>query len=418
MDDSMRSELPEGFLRVFAYTAIGMRPISRAVVSIYPSGLPTELLLTMLTDENGQTEAFSYLTPPRSYSLAPSALQPYSELNLRIEREGYETVEVDQVQLLAAEGTLLEVSMIPAPTVDPSFSEVFVIPANTLFGNFPPKIPENEIKRVNETGEIVLNEAVIPEYIVVHDGPPADRGAENYYVTYTDYIKNVASSEIYATWPEACLTANILAIASFTLNRVYTEWYRNMGYNFTITSSTAYDHKFVPGRNIFDRISEVVDSVFTNYIARPNVRQPLLTQYCDGVRTQCPNAMSQWGSKELADQGLSALEILRYYYGNDIYLAEAARVAGVPVSYPGSPLSAGSFGADVRTIQSQLNTISDTYSLIPKLAVDGIYGSNTQSAVQTFQQIFNLPQTGIVNQSTWNKISEIYVAVTGIAALP
>lgn len=417
MDNSIISNQATGFLRVFAFTAVGMKPISQAIVSVYPSGLPTQLLMTMVTNENGQTESLSYPTPPLSYSMEPSTVQPYSELDVRIERDGYETVVVDNVHIFPEEASLLEVSMMPTPSLETPPSELFVIPANTLFGDFPPKIPEDELKTVPGTGEIVLSEAVIPEYVVVHDGPPADRNAENYYVKYKDYIKNVASSEIYATWPEQCLIANILAISSFTLNRVYTEWYRNKGYNFTITTSTAYDQKFVPGRNVFDSISEIVDSVFTNYIARPNISQPLLTQYCDGVRTQCPRFMSQWGSKDLADQGLSAIEILRYYYGNDVYLAEAEEVAGVPISFPGAPLSLGSTGADVRTIQSQLNTISDTYSLIPKLAVDGIYGRNTESAVKTFQKIFGLSQSGVVDRPTWNKISEIYVAVTKIAEL-
>ena len=166
------------------------------------------------------------------------------------------------------------------------------MPPHTLFYEYPPKIPEEEIKPVNEPGEIVLSEVVIPEYIVVHDGPPSDRNAKDYYVKYKDYVKNVASSEIYSTWPEATIFANILAIQSFTLNRVYTEWYRNRGYSFTITSSTAYDHKFVPGRNYFESISNAVDTIFSNFLSRPNIEQPILTQYCDGKNVTCPNWMS------------------------------------------------------------------------------------------------------------------------------
>ena len=159
----------------------------------------------------------------------------------------------------------------------------------------------------------MLSRVVIPEYVVVHDGVPSDSTATDYYVRYADYIKNVASSEIYSTWPEATLRANIIAIMSFTLNRVYTEWYRNKGYDFTITTSTAYDHKWIYGRNIFDSISQVVDEIFASYVSRPNVKQPILTQYCDGKRTTCPNAMSQWGSKALGDDGYSDIDILRYY---------------------------------------------------------------------------------------------------------
>ena len=171
--------------------------------------------------------------------------------------------------------------------------ETFVIPAHTLYGVYPPKIPENEIKPVNETGEIVLSRVVVPEYIVVHNGSPRDSTAQNYYVKYKDYIKNVASSEIYATWPENTIRASVLAIMSFTLNRVYTEWYRNQGYDFTITSSTAFDHKWIPERNVFDSISTVVDELFADYLSRPNVRQPILTQYCDGRQVQCPNWMTK-----------------------------------------------------------------------------------------------------------------------------
>ena len=255
---------------------------------------------------------------------------------------------------------------------------------------------------------------VVPEFIIVHDGPPASN-AQNYYVRFPDYIKNVASSEIYATWPESSIYANVLAILSFTLNRVYTEWYRNQGYNFTITSSTAYDHKWINGRNIYENISFIVDSVFVNYLSRPNVKQPILTQYCDGNRVQCPGWMSQWGSKNLGDQGYSAIEILRYYYGNNIYINTAVQVSGVPASWPGYNLDIGASGNNVRMIQEQLNAISDAYPSLPKIAVDGIYGPATANAVRIFQQIFNLPQTGVVDIGTWYSISRIYVGVTRIA---
>ena len=183
------------------------------------------------------------------------------------------------------------ISMRPQVTQEEP-GEVFVIPAHTLYGEYPAKIAEDEIKPVTESGEIVLSRVVIPEFVVVHDGSPRDSTAKNYYVRYRDYIKNVASSEIYATWPDSTIRANVLAIMSFTLNRVYTEWYRNKGYDFTITSSTAFDHKWIPERNIYDTISAVVDEIFANYLSRPNVRQPILTQYCDGNRVSCPNWMT------------------------------------------------------------------------------------------------------------------------------
>ena len=232
---------------------------------------------------------------------------------------------------------------------------------------------------------------------------------------FKDYIKNVASCEIYPTWPVEALEANILAIISFTLNRVYTEWYRGKGYDFTITNSTAYDQAFVYGRNVFSEISEIVDYLFSTYITKPNIRQPLFTQYCNGSSVTCPGWLSQWGSKALGEQGYDAVEILRQYYGSEIYLTSAQTVGGVPSSYPGEVLQRGSSGNAVRTVQEQLNAISDNYPAIQKNAVDGIYGEATENAVRKFQEIFDLPQSGTVDFATWYQISNIYVAVEKLA---
>ena len=295
--------------------------------------------------------------------------------------------------------------------------EVFVIAAHTLYGDYPPKIAEDEIKPTNESGEIVLSRVVVPEYIVVHDGSPRDTTATNYYVKYKDYIKNVASSEIYATWPANTIRANVLAIMSFTLNRVYTEWYRNRGYDFTITSSTAFDHKWIPERNFYDTISVIVDELFAAYLSRPNVRQPILTQYCDGRRVTCPNWMTQWGSKELGDQGYSPIEILRYFYGDDMYINSAEEISGIPASWPGYTLEEGSSGAKVKQMQEQLNVIAGAYPALSKISADGIYGPATANVVKEFQSVFGLPATGKVDYPTWYKISEIYVGVSRIAEL-
>ena len=234
---------------------------------------------------------------------------------------------------------------------------------------------------------------------------------------YKDYIKNVASSEIYATWPEDTIRANVLAIMSFTLNRVYTEFYRNRGYDFTITSSTAFDHKWIPERNIYDTISVIVDELFADYLSRPNVKQPILTQYCDGRQVQCPNWLTQWGSKSLGDQGYSPIEILRYYYGDDMYINTAEAISGIPSSWPGYTLEIGSSGNKVLQMQEQLNVIAGAYPAIPKITADGIYGPATAESVRTFQKVFGLPQTGTVDYTTWYKISEIYVGVSRIAEL-
>ena len=204
---------------------------------------------------------------------------------------------------------------------------------------------------------------------------------------------------------------------SFTLNRVYTEWYRNQGYDFTITSSTAFDHKWIYGRNIFESISLIVDEIFDNYLSRPGVRQPILTQYCDGRQVQCPNWMTQWGSCSLGEQGYSHIEILRHFYGDSIYVNTAEQISGIPASWPGSDLTIGSTGDKVRQMQEQLDEIATVYSAIPRVTPDGIYGSGTANAVREFQSIFGLPQTGVVDFATWYKISHIYVGITRIAEL-
>ena len=393
------------------------RPVEGATIRITTENAPGQTIEEARTDAQGQLNNVELEAPPLEYSMDPTADKPYSEYTIYISAPGFETVEVNGAEIFSGETAIQDISLIPADTAEPDSAELFVIPDHTLWGDYPPKIAESEIKTVEETGEIVLSRVVIPEYVVVHDGPPSDPGAKNYYVRYRDYIKNVASSEIYPTWPEATIQANVLAIQSFTLNRVYTEWYRNKGYEFTITTSTAYDHKWIPNRNIFESISVVVDEIFSNFLSRPNVQQPILTQYCDGKNVSCPNWMSQWGSKSLGDQGYTAIEILRNYYGDSIYINETEEISGVPSSYPGTPLRQGSTGDKVRQMQRQLNVIAGAYPLIPKIAEDGIFGPRTEEAVKTFQKIFNLTQDGIVGFRTWYKISQIYVGVSRIAEL-
>jgi len=305
----------------------------------------------------------------------------------------------------------------PAASAD-GRTEIIRIEEHTLWGDFPPKIPEEEVKELPPaTGLVVLPEVVIPGFIIVHLGRPDNRSARNTWVSFPDYVKNVASSEIYATWPDQTIRANVLAIISFALNRVFTEWYRNQGYDFHITSSTAFDQAFVPGRNIFQEISRVVDDIFTNYIARPNARQPLFAQYCDGQRVSCPNWLRQWESRDLGARGFFALDILRHFYGSNIYLRQARQVAGIPRSFPGTPLQMGSGGPDVRRIQEQLNTVAARYPAIPRVRADGVFGEETRASVQKFQNIFRLSSDGIVGTATWHRLAYIYVAVTGMAAL-
>ena len=390
-------------------------PIQNATISISYSGIPDNILEQIVTDRQGFSPSVELNAPPIELSLDESnIIQPYAEYSIYVEAPGYEPKDISGIEILSDTASMQPVTLNPPTSSLPSD---IVIPAHTLYGDYPSKIPEAEIKPVNESGEIVLSRVVVPETIVVHDGAPSDSTARNYYVSYTDYIKNVASSEIYATWPESTITANILAIMSFTLNRVYTEWYRNKGYDFTITSSTAYDHKWIYGRNIFDSISRIVDEIFDQYLARPGVKQPSLTQYWDGKRVTCPNWMSQWGSKMLGDQGYSPIEIIRNYYGSSMYVNTADQISGIPSSWPGYNLTIGSSGDKVRQMQEQLNRIAEVYTAIPVIAADGIFGNDTRNAVTEFQNIFGLPKTGIVDFKTWYKISQIYVGITRMAEL-
>lgn len=407
----------KGTLQFNITSAITSYPISDATINIYYTGIPNNQLEELSTDSSGQTETIELDTPPLEYSLNPSIEeQPYSEYTFQISAPGYETMNIAGAELLPSVKAIQNVALKPLDTSTPK-QDIYVISGHTLYEEYPPKISEDEIKPIDETGEIVLSRVVIPEFIVVHDGSPRDSTAKNYYVRYRDYIKNVASSEIYATWPISTIQANVLAIMSFTLNRVYTEWYRNKGYDFTITSSTAFDHKWIPNRNIYDTISGVVDDIFANYLSRPNVRQPILTQYCDGRQVTCPNWMTQWGSLSLGEQGYSPIEILRYYYGDNIYINTAQEISGIPSSWPGYDLENGTSGDKVRQLQEQLNVISDAYPALPKINVDGIYGPETTNAVKKFQSIFGLSSTGITDYPTWYKISQIYVGVSRIAEL-
>ncbi len=397
-----------GSLRVDVTDQNG-RPIDGATAEISITGEPESTLESIQTDSNGQTESVELPAPPFEYTENPGVTQPYSEYSIIVRAPGFAPVSINGIDIFSSRRSIQDVRLTEA-------SQVVTIGPNTLFGNYPPKIPEASIKPITLTGEIVLDRVVVPGTVVVHDGVPTDPTASNYYVSFPDYIKNVACSEIYPTWPEATITANVIAIVSFTLNRVYTEWYRNKGYSFTITSSTAFDHKWINERNIFDNVGLIVDEVFADYVSMPDVKQPILTQYCDGKRTTC-SGMSQWGSKYLGDQNYSALQILRNYYGSDIYINTAEEVSGIPLSWPGYTLDIGDSGTPVRTIQEQLSAIRRTYSNIPSLAIDGIYGEDTAAAVSRFQSIFDLPVTGEVDYSTWYKISQLYVALEKLAEL-
>ena len=411
--------MAQGYLQVDVVSDANSFPVQDADIVIARTEEPDEIIEETRTNSSGQTENLPLNAPPVELSLSPEETErPYAEYTIRITAPGFEPFVVSGTEVLADVTAIQGIRLRPLSNASAGEQiETVTIPDHTLYGDYLPKIAESEIKPVIETGEIVLSRVVVPQTVVVHDGAPTNASAANYYVPYRDYIKNVASSEIYATWPRSAIVANVLAIMSFTLNRVYTEWYRNQGYDFTITSSTAYDHKWIYGRNIFESISVVVDDIFDNYLSRPGVKQPILTQYCDGRKVRCPGWMTQWGSCELGEAGYSPIEILRNFYGDDMYINTAEQISGIPASWPGYDLKIGATGDKVRQLQEQLDAISSVYTAIPDISPDGIYGPATAEAVRKFQSIFGLPQTGVVDFATWYKISHIYVGITRIAEL-
>ena len=411
--------MAQGYLQMDVVSDANSFPVQDADIVIARTEEPDEIIEETRTNSSGQTENLPLNAPPVELSLSPEETErPYAEYTIRITAPGFEPFVVSGTEVLADVTAIQGIRLRPLSNASAGEQiETVTIPDHTLYGDYLPKIAESEIKPVIETGEIVLSRVVVPQTVVVHDGVPTNTSAANYYVPYRDYIKNVASSEIYATWPRSAIVANVLAIMSFTLNRVYTEWYRNQGYDFTITSSTAYDHKWIYGRNIFESISVVVDDIFDNYLSRPGVKQPILTQYCDGRKVRCPGWMTQWGSCELGEAGYSPIEILRNFYGDDMYINTAEQISGIPASWPGYDLKIGATGDKVRQLQEQLDAISSVYTAIPDISPDGIYGPATAEAVRKFQSIFGLPQTGVVDFATWYKISHIYVGITRIAEL-
>ncbi len=415
--------MSEGSLKIQTFMDTIANPVNKArvQVTLYDENNMVTNIIEAITDESGIVTIEGIKTPPLEFSLNEYAKErPYGLCDVLVQRNGYSDVLVQGCQLFGDEEAIQPIRLgLENRSISTSTQvDEIIIQPNRLYGDFPPKIPEEEEKSISApTGQVVLSEVVIPELITVHMGTPNNTSAKQYTVPYKDYIKNVASSEIYSTWPSNAIRANVYAIISFTLNRVYTEWYRGKGKDFTITNSTAYDHAFNYGRNIFKNISNIVDEIFSTYMKRPGAKQPLFSQYCDGKNVKCPGWMTQWGSKYLADEGYTPYEILTYFYGNNLDLVRAREVKGIPISYPGYPLKVGSRGTPVKDIQKYLNTISRNYPAIPKVSVDGIYGPRTRDAVKKFQEIFNVNVSGIVEYDTWYAISNVYVAVTEMAEL-
>ena len=405
----------KGRLKCECFNGNSIEPLNNAKITVTDANKTMSKVI--YTSSSGATEPIILDTPDMDASQKPGNM-PYSLYDVTIEREGFNTLQIKGVQVYPNRLGIQPCNMMQTGR-DRERSEVINIKPNRLVGgDFPPKIPEQEVKPLPKPLEtVVVPEPVVPQYIVVHNGAPNNTSVGNYKVGYKDYIKNVASSEIFSTWPDSTIRANVYCIVSFTLNRVYSEWYRGKGKNFDITNVTAYDQAFVYGRTIYDNISNIVDELFATFAKRFSQKQPLLTQYCNGTTSKCPGWLTQWGSKYLGDQGKTPYEILTHFYGYDLDLIRAKKVKGIPKSFPGYTLKLHYTGTPVRIIQTQLNAIGSSFPYIGKIAVDGIFGPATQAAVKRFQETFNLPITGAVNYATWYSISNIYVAVTKIAEL-
>ncbi|GHV04994.1 hypothetical protein FACS1894217_01140 [Clostridia bacterium] len=386
--------------------AAGVLPIAGAKVEI--RDLDGTLLYTLTTDANGITQIVTLDAPPKENTLTPDGAPAYGRYDVTVSAPGYITDVIRGVEILDGIDSYLPLNLYPAP--EEQGTAAYTIPA--------PAVAQNITR--NQEGPRstrVLTDVVIPDYITVHMGT-YNSNAKNLRVPYIDYIKNVVSSEIYATWPDASLRANIYAIITFTLNRVYSEWYRARGYDFDITNSTTTDMAYVENRNIFSNISALVDQMFNQYVRRAGRRDPYFTQFCNGTTATCPG-LSQWGTVDLANRGLNPMQILKSYYPSDIEIAESNNIGSVPGSYPGSPLQSGSSGAAVKRLQDQLNRIRVNYPAIPRINnPDGVYGPETVAAVKAFQKIFDpLPVTGVTDKATWYKISQIYTGVTKLGEL-
>ncbi len=399
-----------GYLTVQARTAHDAVPLANVYIQIVDHA--KNIIYEMTTDGNGETQVVPLETIDKSFSLNQYYTGiPYFSYSVFAQKAGFNTISVVDIPILDGETAILPIALVPMQErqTSPEQTNIYVgKPAAAMQGARKQEGPM--------AAPYVLRQVVIPNPITVHMGAPSAY-ASNVQVSFSDYVKNVASSEIYPTWPDAALRANIYAIITFALNRIYTEWYRNQGYNFDITNSTAYDQYFVYGRPIYDSISKIVDEIFNEYVRRSGQNAPYFTSFCNGTTATC-QGMSQWGTVSLANRNFTPLQILRSYYPNDIEIVQTNTITGIVSSYPGTALRVGSTGLDVQTIQTYLNRIRRNYPAIPAITDNaGVFGDSTRAAVTTFQKIFNLTADGIVGKATWYKISRIYTAVARLAEL-
>ena len=398
-----------GTLRIQTFAARQSAPVEGVTVAVQGDGFT----LHRITDATGSAADIPIEAPACALSLDESnTTRPYAIVSLTAAKPGYRTVRIEGIQIFAGQVTLAQPQMLPVTEDDRDIPNApIVIPPHALFagsGGSGPQPRENCTPRV-------LEQVIIPKNITVHLGKPA-AAARNVTVSFRDYIANVASSEVYPTWPEQALRANIHCQISLALNRIYTEWYPSKGYTFNITNSTSYDQYYVHGRTVFDVMVRITDDIFNTYLRKRGTVNPYYSEYCDGKSVTCPG-LKQWGTVTLANQGRTALQILRYYYGSDIEIVRTNNIQSIPQSYPGSPIRQGDSGTAVFTLQRQLNRITKDYPFLGKLTVDGVFGSRMAATVRAFQKQFNLTADGMVGRQTWYKISYIYVSVKDLAEL-
>ena len=398
-----------GTLRIQTFAARQSAPVEGVTVAVQGDGFT----LHCITDATGSVADIPVEAPACTLSLdEDNTIRPYAVVSLTAAKSGYRTVRIEGIQIFAGQITLAQPAMIPVTEEGKDIPDApIVIPPHPLFagsGGSGAQPVENCTPRV-------LDKVIIPKNITVHLGKPA-ASARNVTVSFRDYIANVASSEVYPTWPEQALRANIHCQISLALNRIYTEWYPSKGYTFNITNSTSYDQYYVHGRTVFDVMVRITDDIFNTYLRKRGTVNPYYSEYCDGKSVTCPG-LKQWGTVTLANQGRTALQILRYYYGSDIEIVRTNNIQSIPQSYPGSPLRQGDSGTAVFTLQRQLNRITKDYPFLGKLTVDGVFGAKMTATVKAFQKQFNLTADGVVGRQTWYKISYIYVSVKDLAEL-
>lgn len=404
----------KGFIKVQLFSAKNVMPVCGGNIFIIEStAVDFEDGKVLTTDECGISKTATVNTPDKSVGENSASKDiPYSSYDIYVRAKGYRDIAIEGIHVFPDMISIQKVDMIPTKK-ERAFmeeAEFIFIPSHQLLGLTPRDKVES--LKVGSSNSLLA----IPQYITVHLGAPSSY-AENITLSFIDYIKNVTSSEIYPTWPEEAIRANIYAEISFALNRIQTEWYKNMGYAFEITNCITYDQAFIRGRNIYENVSRIVDELFNEYVVNKESKAPILAQCCSGTTISC-SGLSQWGTVTLANNGSTASEIIKNYFGNDMVIEKLLEIEGIEDQYAGDELKVGSKGKTVEKLQNMINRIADNYNVMNKVKErGGDYNKDTETAVKLFQEIFNIKPTGTVNRITWYKISEVYNNITTLSTL-